>query len=56
MVEVLAPQLNISTCCKKPTILLYVKSEVIGAFGGGGVLAPQPKMSTSRKKTYKIFP
>ncbi len=45
MVEVLALQLNISITsdfsCKKPTILLHEKSEVIGAFGGGWVLAPQ---------------
>jgi hypothetical protein len=39
MVEVLAPQLNISTCCKRSTILLHEKFEVIGAFGGGWVLA-----------------
>jgi len=41
IVEVLALELNISTCCKKPTILLHEKSEVIGAFGGGWVLAAQ---------------
>jgi hypothetical protein len=54
MVEVLALQLNTSITsdfsCKKPTILLHEKSEIIGAFGGGWVLAPQYKLTAWCKK------